>query len=342
MNARFMNARVEAFSTADGRDAVGTTVLQELRERLAGAAALIVNGESGFARIGARLAQHVDAEAPRLLKGCVTTRITSRILVLQEVRGDADEIERLLARYNEFAGSFRYVYDAATGTVSSHQSAIVHEGTREWLTPLLATVFALQLQRADEHADRQQEQVGGRVAAVGSPHILKFRRHLRPAPPRLATGPKAAERQGNRFLDRAAFDAIARAAPGQGAVVTELKDAGVSLAGRFDRSSAVIHLRADGGHPRAGEGLTVFLLLPVYGRFDELARLAAWLNGREVSGELIVQGIGAWSVGGRGERSFLRHNLFVPKDAWAPGLAQNLATAALAKLSRVDLLLNGI
>jgi hypothetical protein len=59
-----------------------------------------------------------------------------------------------------------------------------------------------------------------------------------------------------------------------------------------------------------------------------------------VSGELIVQGIGAWSVAGNGERRFLRHNLFVPKDAWAPGLAQNLATAALAKLGQVDALLN--
>lgn len=337
-----MNARVEVFSTADGRDAVGTTILQGLRERLAGAAALIVNGQSGFARIGARLAQHVDAEAPRVLKGNLTTRITSRVLVLQDVHGDADKVEQVLARYNEFAESYRYVYDAAAGTVSSHQSAIVHAGTREWWTPLLATAFALQLQRADEYAARQQEHVGGRVAAVGSPHILKFRRHVRPAPPRLATGPKAAERQANRFLDRAAFEAIARAAPGEGAAVTEVKDAGVSLAGRFDRVSAAIHLRADGGHPRAGEGLTVFLLLPVYGRFDELARLAAWLNRREVSGELIVQGIGAWSVVEKGDRSFLRHNLFVPKDAWAPGLAQNLATAALAKLSQVDALLNGI
>jgi hypothetical protein len=336
-----MNARVDLFSTADGRDAVGPTVLAGLRERLAGAAALIVNGERGFARIGAQLAQHVDAEAPLVLNGGPTTRITSRILVLQDVRGDADEIDRVLTHCNAFAESYRYVYDAAAGTVTSHQSAIVHEGVLDWWTPLLATAFALQLQRADEYAVRQQEHVGGRIAAVGSPHILKFRRHQRPPRPRLATGPKAAERQANRFARREEFEDIARTVPSHGAVVMKVEDAGIWFGGRFDRSAASIHVRADASHPRSGEGLAVFLKLPVYGRFEELSRLAAWLNRREASGELIVQGIGAWSVVEDGERSFLRHALFVPKDAWAPGLAQRLAVAMMAKLGRVDLLLNG-
>jgi hypothetical protein len=142
-----MNARVEALSVADREDAVGDLVLQGLRERLAGSASLIVNGGRGFARIGARLAQHVDVEPPRVLNGSLTTRITSTILVLQDLHGDADEIERVLTRYNEFAESYRYVYDAAAGTVTSHQSAVVHEGSWEWWTPLLATALALQLTR---------------------------------------------------------------------------------------------------------------------------------------------------------------------------------------------------
>ena len=62
---------------------------------------------------------------------------------------------------------------------------------------------------------------------------------------------------------------------------------------------------------------------------------------REASGELITQGIGAWTVIENGERSYLRHNLFVPKDAWAPGLAESLALAELSKLQRVNQLLNG-
>jgi hypothetical protein len=336
-----MNARVEALSVADREDAVGDLVLQGLRERLAGSASLIVNGGRGFARIGARLAQHVDVEPPRVLNGSLTTRITSTILVLQDLHGDADEIERVLTRYNEFAESYRYVYDAAAGTVTSHQSAVVHEGSWEWWTPLLATALALQLTRADEYAERQRQHLGGRVAAVGSPHILKFRRHQRPPKPRLATGPKAAAEQANRFANREEFEAIAAAVPERGAVVMAVGNSDIWFGAQFDRSAASIWLHADGSHPRAGEGLSVFLRLPVYGRYDELTRLAGWLNRREASGELITQGIGAWTVIENGERSYLRHNLFVPKDAWAPGLAESLAHAELSKLQRVNQLLNG-
>jgi hypothetical protein len=334
-----MNARVERFSTADDRDAVGFEALAGIRERLAGGAALIVNGERGFSRIGNRLAQHVEAEAPRLLRGFTSTRITSCILVLQDVRGDAEAVERLLTRLNHFAESYRYVYDAGSGAVSSHQGAIVHAATLEWWTPLLATAFALQFQRADEDADRLLAQLGGRIASTGSPHVVKFRRPVRPKLG-LAPGPRPAGRRGNRFADKSEFDAIAEHANEENAFSAGASAAGVAIDAPFDRATALVRLRSDLVHPRAGEGLTVFLSLPIFGRFHEVARIAAWLNRREAEGEIVVQGIGAWSVVEESDRSHLRHSLFVPKDAWAPGLAFNLAIAMLAKLGHINALLN--
>ncbi len=332
-----MNARVEVFSTADGKDAVGFEALTGIRERLAGGAALIVNRERGFARIGPRLAQQVEAAAPTIHRSVWTTRISSRIPVLQELRGEAEAIERMLTKLNHFADCYRYVYDAASGTVSSEQSAIVHAGSLAWWTALLATDFALQLQRADEDADRLQKHLGGRIASAGSPHILKFRRPLRPAP-RLATGPQPAERRGNRFANAFEFGAIADWVNRQNAFSAGATAAGVAIDAPFDRTTALVLLKSDKLHPRSGEGLTVFTLLPIFGRFEELARIAAWLNRREAAGVILGHGLGAWSVVDNDASQVLRHAFHVPKDAWASGLALNLANAALAKLERINTL----
>ncbi len=334
-----MNARVEAFSTPDGRDAVGSSILAGLRDRLAGAAALIVNGERGFSRIGARLAQHIEAAPPLLHRGVWTTRITSRVPVLHETEGEAEFIERGLTRCNHFADAYRYVLDPASRTVFSEQHAIVHAGSQAWWTPLLATAFTLQLQRADEDADRFAKHLKGRIASAGSPHILKFRRHVRPAP-RRAAGPPSADRRGNRFRNAFEFEAIAEYANRQNAFSAGATEKGVAIDAPFDRATALLRLKADEDHPRAGPGLTVFLILPIFGRFDEVARIAAWLNRREAAGEIFAHGIGAWTAVEDGEKSLVRHGLFVPKDAWAPGLALNLAIATLAKLGRINALLN--
>jgi hypothetical protein len=334
-----MNARVEVFSTADGRDAVGFEVLAGIRERLAGGAALIVNRERGFARIGSRLAQQVEAAAPRIHRGVSTTRVGSRIPVLQELRGDAEAIERTLTKLNHFADCYRYVYDAAAGTVYSEQSALVHAGSLAWWTPLLATAFALQLQRADEDADRLQQHLGGHIASAGSPHIVKFRRHVRPAP-RRATGPAPAGRRGNRFANAFEFGAIADWVNRQNAFSAGTTAAGVAIDAPFDRTTALVLVQADKLHPRSGEGLAVFTLLPIFGRYEELARIAAWLNRREAAGEVLGHGLGAWSVAENDSSQILRHTFNVPKDAWASGLALQLANAALAKLGRINALLN--
>ena len=334
-----MNARVERFSTANDTDAVGFEALAGIRERLAGGAALIVNGERGFSRISSRLAQHVEAAPPRLLGGILTTRISSCIPVRQEVRGDAEEIERVLTRLNQSADCYRYVYDAASGAVNSVQCALVHAGTLAWWTPLLATAFALQHQRAEHDADLLQPRLGGRVASAGSPHIVKFRRHIRPAP-RLVSGPQPADRRGNRFANKFEFEAIAEYANRLNAFSAGATAEGVVIDAPFDGTTALVRVHSDKEHPRTGQGLTVFLLLPIFGRYDELARLAAWLNRREAAGEVLAHGLGAWAVLEDGNESLLRHHLFVPKGAWAPGLALNLASASLAKLGRINVLLN--
>jgi hypothetical protein len=334
-----MNARVEAFSTTDGRDAVGPEALAGIRERLAGGAALIVNRESGFTRISSRLAQHVEAAAPRLVRGTPVTRISSRILVRQEVHGDVEQIERVLTRLNQSADCYRYVHDAAAATVSSVQCALVHAGTLAWWTPLLATAFALQHQRAEHDADLLEPRLGGRVASAGSPHIVKFRRPVRPAL-RRQPGPQPADRRGNRFSNKFEFDAIAEYANRLNAFSAGATAAGVAIDAPFDRTTGLVSISAELVHPRAGEGLTIFLRLPIFGRFDELSRLAAWLNRREAAGQVQAHGLGAWAVEENGERSGLRHNLFVPKDAWASGLAFNLARATLGKLGAINALLN--
>jgi hypothetical protein len=334
-----MNARVECFSTADGTDAVGFEALAGIRERLAGGAALIVNRENGFTRISSRLAQHVEAGAPRLHRGVQTTRVSARIPVLQEVRGITQQVELLLTRLNHCTDSYRYVYDAEGGAVFSEQSAIVHAGSLAEWTPVLATAFALQFQRADEDADKLQKYVSGRVACAGSPHIVKFRKPVRP-PRRLVAGPQAADRRGNRFANKFEFDTIAEYANRLNAFSAGASATGVAIDAPFDGTTALVRLRADVDHPRGGAGLTVFTLLPIFGLVDELSRIAAWLNRREAAGEVFAHGLGAWSVEENDRSWMLRHALFVPKDAWSPGLALHLANASLAKLAQVNALLN--
>ena len=325
-------------SVASARDA-GAETLQYIHERLQIDEEWTQRRERGFTWWAHRLPQHVDAGRPIDDDGIVVTRILSRIPILRGVTAEPDLVEKVLAEWNFIADSYCYAYDAATRSIDSVQSGIVHEQTLDWRPELLAAGFIVQLCHAEEDAPALRRVLGGRLAS--SRHPFRGRRKepddmlnvvwavFRPR----GAGPSL-------FANKFEFETICEQTQRINAASLGASDTGVAIEVPFGLSTALISLNAKEENPRIGAGLGVFLQLPIFASFEECVRLAAWLNRKEADGEFLSQCIGAWSVK-KGERfCTMARCEFIANAVHRPGLAMDAATAAIMKLRQANRLLN--
>ena len=269
----------------------------------------------------------------------MVTRITSRIPILRGVTAGPDLVEKVLAEWNFISDSYCYAYDAATRSIESVQSGIVHEQTLDWRPELLAAGFIIQLCHAEEDAPALRRVLGGRLAS--SRHPSRGRRKepddmlnvvwavFRPR----GAGPSL-------FANKFEFDTICEQTQRINAASFGASDTGVAIEVPFGRSTALITLNAKEENPRIGAGLGVFLQLPIFASFEECVRLAAWLNRKEANGEFLSHCWGAWSVKKHGDACTVARCGFIPNALHRPGLAMDMAAAAIMKLRQVNRLLN--
>ena len=324
--------------TAAARD-VGAETLQYIHERLQIDEEWTQCRERGFTWWAHRLPQHIDAGRPIDDEGIVVTRITSRIPILRGVTAEPGLVEKVLAEWNFISDSYCYAYDAATRSIDSVQSGIVHEQTLDWRPELLAAGFIIQLCHAEEDAPALRRVLGGRLAS--SRHPCQGRRKepddmlnvvwavFRPR----GAGPSL-------FANRFEFDTICEQTQRINAASFGASDTGVAIEVPFGLSTALISLNAKEENPRIGAGLGVFLQLPIFASFEECVRLAAWLNRKEADGEFLSHCWGAWSVKKHGDACTVARCGFIPNALHRPGLAMDMAAAAIMKLRQVNRLLN--
>lgn len=313
--------------------------LTAIHARLCASGYAVARRPDGLTAQGWRLTQHVDAAPPIETPIGAAVRITSWIPVLKVVRADAIRVELALTHFNASADSNCYVYSAAARQVDSFQVALVRHGTREFWPAVIAEGLAGQIHCAEEDAERMASLLEGDVVHAESPLD-----GVGETPTKVQVGAAPAldprDAAANPFANRFEFDAIAEYANGRNAFSGGASETGVAIDAPFGRTTALVLLRAIQRHPRCKQGLAVSLKLPIFGTAAELAHIAAWLNHKEVAGELLTQGMGAWSVQRQGDSHVVVHSAFVPSAAHSAGLTLFLAQTTLWKLTLVNRILN--
>jgi len=329
---------VTSVETVAAKD-VGAESLRHIHESLRIDEEWTERRERGFTWWAHRLPHHVDAGRPTDDAGIVVTRITSRIPILRGVTAEPDHVEKVLTEWNFIADSYCYLYDATTRAIDSVQSGIVHEQTLDWRPELLAAGCIIQLCHAEEDAPVLRRALGGRLAS--SRHPTQGRRK---APDDMLNAVSAVFRPlgagPSVFADRFEFETICELSRRINAASSGASDTGVSIEVPFGQTTALVTLNAREENPRVGAGLGVFLQLPIFASFEECARLASWLNRKEAAGEFLSHCWGAWSVKKHGNSCTVARCGYMPNAMHRPGLAMDLAAAAIMKLKQVNRLLN--
>jgi hypothetical protein len=142
------------------------------------------------------------------------------------------------------------------------------------------------------------------------------------------------------FANKFEFDTICEQTQRINAASFGASDTGVAIEVPYGLSTALITLNAKEENPRIGAGLGVFLQLPIFASLEECVRLAAWLNRREADGEFLSHCWGAWSVKKYGDACTVARCGFIPNALHRPGLAMDMAAAAIMKLRQVNRLPN--
>jgi hypothetical protein len=295
--------------------------------------------DCGFTWWAYRLAQHIDAGPPIDDYGIVLTRITSRIPILRNVRAAPHVVEQALARFNFTSDSYCYVYDPESRSIDSVQSGLVHEQTLDWRPRLLASYFIIQLVHAEVDAPALRHALGGKLAS--SRHPERGRRFV-PDDMLNVVGTVFLPRGHgkNLFADKFEFETIYEQTCRINAASFGASATGLAIEVPFGDKTALITLNSAEPNPRIGQGLSVVLRLPIFGSFDECARLAAWLNRKEADGEFLAQCVGAWSVKGEGESNTVARCTFIPNMLHRPGLAMEAAAEAMQKARVINALFN--
>lgn len=295
--------------------------------------------DRGFTWWAHRFAHHIDAGRPLDDGGVVLTRITSRIPVLREVRAPDEKVEAVLARLNSLADSYCYVFDTKNRAVDSVQSHLVHEQVLDWRPRLLASQFLIQLIHVEEQARDLAKSLKARLAT--SSHPLRSRRWKQDDMLGVVRDVILPRSSGvNRFVDKFEFETIFEETHRANAASFGATRTGLCIELPFGTGTALLTLDALGTHPLIGQGLGVFIRLPIAADFAGCARLAAWLNRKEAAGELLAPGIGAWTVRKHGQEFAVAHMAFIPNALHQPGLSMNEARGAAIKIRAVNALLN--
>lgn len=295
--------------------------------------------ERGFTWWAHRFAHHIDAGRPVDGGGIALTRITSRIPVLRDVRAPDEQVEAVLARLNFLADSYCYVFDAGNRTVDSVQSHLVHEQVLDWRPRLLASQFLIQLIHAEEQARDLAKSLKARLAR--SSHPDRGRRWKQDAILGVIRDVILPRSSGiNQFADQFEFETLYEEANQSNAASLGATRTGLCIELPFGSGTALLTLDALGPHPVIGQGLGVFIWLPIAADYAGCARLAAWLNRKDAAGELLAPNIGAWTVRKHGSEFTVAHMAFIPNAFHQPGLSMNEARGAAIKIRAVNALLN--
>ncbi len=273
-----------------------------------------VRRERGFTWWAGALAQRVWAEPPIEDLGVELCRVHVQTDLVQGVRGEPEELERLGATtgFATMSGPL-----LGEGVVRSAASVFVHEGTLEMWKHLLTVAALLQVTEAHISAETTAELVGGVPAASAHPT----------SGPRLvpddmlnvirdAFAPLGALPSMFRGGD---FESAERTFGRHHTVLTTASDTGLTSELPFGSETALVQMLTDIENPRLGSGLMVLLKLPLSFPPGSRSRLALDLNRRELGEMTRTPFLGSWCPDPTNQ-STMTYVSFLPNACALPGL----------------------
>ena len=309
-----------------GSERVRSRVLASVRRDLRLPEASSRADEREFTWKPGRLLQRISASLPFVNDGVEQVRVVSRIPILRDVTADVPTVEDYLTRLNGLAHRSSYVFDPSRRGIDAVLSVLVCEPEMHLSFRMLMASIRLQFLHTISLRERLQTAIGGRVAddewPVKRPMIRprEASEALRPATVLQDSG-------ANPFADLSELQAIADMANTLNAYCGGAVRDGVLIECPFGRTTALLGLRTNEPHALVGQGLLVFIKLPIFGTAPEIARIATWLSSKEAAGALPTDNNGAWTIRQSGDTNFVGRLEFLPRSMHEPGIILHTAKA---------------
>ncbi len=317
---------------------IGIETLRSIHKMLLIDEPWTVWGERRFSWIGHRLAADVEASEPFMSRGMLVCRLTTTILVVEDVRAAQDMAEAAMADLNQWASNGTFIYLADTLSVRMMFSNIVHSETTGWRPTEHATAHILSLAITEREVDALAERLGGKVAQWS--HPLSGPRRT---PDELLNvveqlyAPAGVE--PSRFADANEMHGVeemARATGGIGVTLGRFAD-GISIEVAFGKAdTTLIDMVTSVIHPLLGHGLSVLTTTRIVKSYAEACRIANQLNVIQFAPGNVMSALGAWYVRTIGEDHYVAHVRFIPNLYFTPGYAVTCGTEAIDQAIWVD------
>jgi hypothetical protein len=293
----------------------------------------------GFAWYPYRLRHELVASSLFEDLGTRLSRITSRILVVENVRESVVAVEMGLWMLNRQSIASAFVFEREARSIWSVSSMLIHDGTLAWRPALYAALVQIQTAQAEQLV------AGGMANAVGGDVATRMHRAngLRPEPDALLKTFRdvfGRTQTKNGFASPKEFREVTDLCS-RLALPSSLQESGIAAELVLGQGTARIDLDSSQPHPHFGPGLLVSLRLPGAIERDDAFELATALNEYEGMRGYRTHLQGAWTLDAAdAQRYVLVYCGFRPAVLYRPGIIQDefMALVMRAKFLREELI----
>jgi hypothetical protein len=298
--------------------------------------------DRAFTWIAHRMEQTITVSRPIQDDEVSLYLLTAETVVVNGVGALEPVVEQTLSDVNRFAFGSCYSYDKSKRCIVATTRCWVHEGTKDWRTPIFGMYAIGQLCFAETEADYLADRFRGSVAVCVHPQsgLRQVADDMLNAVDELFA---PAGLEASRYRNEFEFDTVADAAKLSAFAATLGATAdGIALECSFDDYTAIAIVSSEAKHRRLGAGLSVRLHLPMEITDQDGARIAAALNRYERDDAPEPHHTGAWCVdiGPLGNRA-VTYRSFMPNCMYQSGLILDVSTACVARMRWADRKLNG-
>ncbi len=289
-----------------------------------------------FSWIAHRLSQRVDASTMFESLDLMITRITSSVVLVEDIGSSREAVEEMLGWFNHLAVGSAYVYDPAERSIAAMLAHNVHAETTPFRPEDIASYQIIALVLAERHADTIADRVRGRVARRQHP-VAGERLERDDMLNVLNESYQPRGREPNLFASDNEMLQVYELVQGTYDFSAGGNAAGIAIEVAFgENETTLIQLRTDHPHPELGHGLGVFLTLPARLTETDAARIANQLNIRQFEQGETIAAFGSWCVRRIGEHTHVGRGFFVPNANFRPARAVDCAAAAIGQAVWAD------
>ncbi len=219
------------------------------------------------------------------------------------------------------------VYDTQSRMLSLSSLVRVHEGIREWMSPLISIAAMLQISHARKISSGLADRIGGTTAASGHPE-----NGPRPSPDELALSfaPLISRtgQQPSAWATPEFKQAVAQHMHVPPALLATCSDSGLTVEFPYGDGSSLCQMKGNQAHSLVGQGLFLLQSFPIKPVLAiEGTKLALELNAEELHRKPAGYGLGSYCY----RDQCIHFVAFFPNLAYRAGLLPNFYFACAAR-----------